>query len=277
MEQVKGALLYCLIAATEKTSSELNALTAALVGYQAMFTVDEDSLPILMRDGNRDAANVLKRLFQIRANVWCDGSYAYELLETPERVIEALAEIAVAPVADGLVARPEQWAGYSTYRLPFDTEISASRPTVYFGVFGSKPNWVCTTLTMPPLLRDVPEDEVRERIEEVVDRRVAEIREQLRAEGRKPLGVERARIVDPHVPPKQRPIRGGRKKEWVEPYLGQEQRSRRVAPEFLDAWSRFIRRYKEAMKQWRNLNREVIFPAGTYWMRVWHHARCEGF
>jgi len=277
IDRVEGTLLYCLISATEKTGSELNALTAALVGYQAMFTVSENDLPILMRDGNRDAANVLKSLFQIRANVWSDGSYAYELLETPERVIEALAEIALAPVADALVARPEQWTGFSSYRMPFGTELEAKRPTVYFDPRGSRPPWVSTTLTKPALLRDLSAEDVQERVEEIVARRAAELRDQLRLEGRKPLGLERAKIADPHLPPRYRPQRGGRKREYPEPYLSQEQRVRRVAPEVLKAWNDFVRRYKEAMKQWRELDREVVFPAGTYWMRVWHHARCEGF
>jgi hypothetical protein len=37
----------------------------------------------------------------------------------------------------------------------------------------------------------------------------------------------------------------------------------------------FYLQYREALDRWRAGDHEVVFPFGTYWMRVFHGARCE--
>jgi hypothetical protein len=44
----------------------------------------------------------------------------------------------------------------------------------------------------------------------------------------------------------------------------------------LASLAEFLRSYREAFEAWREGVRDVVFPAGTYLMRVLHGAPCAG-
>jgi len=272
--ELTAVIIYCFAAACLKSGAILHAVTVGLSGYEAMFTVSKDALPIVMAEANRNIAMVLKEMFTIHGPLWAVKPYEYEEIESA-KIVHALAEIYVTPVRDYLVERPEMWPGLSTYRSPFGAALTAMRPTEYFDPKGELPAQATLKTAVPPALEGEPEEDVQRRIEERVRERCAEIAKQISAKGQRPIGVQRALRADPFA--RQEVVRiQGRKRGEREPYQSQHQRGRRVSLGFLDRWREFLERYKEALAAWCAGDREILFPRGTYWLRFFHHARCEG-
>ena len=238
--------------------------------------VDEGSgLPRFQQEANRNAANVLREELHLPANVWSDGSYSFERLDTPQEVIEAIAETYMTPVRDGIVTRPEHWKGLQSLSVGFGGTLHAERPKKYFAKKTGMPGAVSVTFTLPRMLSPLSEDQVNEQIRVVMERRGEEIRLEMAKKGERPLGMTRALKANPR---RTQPVRRWRKREKDEEkeWVGQEKWGHRVAPEFLVRWKAFLERYRAALAAWRSGNREVVFPYGTYWMRVFHKAPCEG-
>jgi len=272
--EMTAVFVYCFAVACLKSGAILHAVTVGLTGYEAIFTVTKDALPIVMAEANRNLAMVLKEMFTIHGPVWADQAYEHEEIK-PDEIVRALAEIFVTPVRDALVHRPELWPGLNTYRVPFGTTFTAKRPEYYFDPEGDLPAVASVATAVPPALADRSEEAIRELIGEQVAKRCAEIKETLTAENKKPIGVERALRADPFARQVVVRIRG-RKKGEREEYQSQKQRGRRVSRGFLARWNDFLERYHEALAAWCAGNREIEFPRGTYWLRYFHHARCEG-
>jgi len=280
--EVSQGFTYCLSKAATNEDVEVHGVAVALVQAGCVVSVDKDTLPKTLEEYHGNIAKVLQKLLGLKGSIWSGGSYGYERLETAAEVKNALAELYASPVKDGLVSTPQQWCGLSTYDQPFGEELEADRPEVYFDPDGEMPGRSSIELTLPPQLRDQPEEEVRLSVRGLTEARCAEYREALRKGDRKPLGVIESQRADPHRRPKLRRISRKRrekreKKEKVErePYLSQERRVIRVARDFFSEWMRFVGFYKAALRDWCKGNREVLFPFGTYWMRVFHNARCD--
>ena len=90
-------------------------------------------------------------------------------------------------------------------------------------------------------------------------------------QNRKFLGAERAQSTPPETQPStpEDPI------ETIHPRLASKDKKRRreATKELRGFWDR----YREAWKEYRAGNRNVVFPPGTYLMRVYHGVRCAPF
>jgi hypothetical protein len=120
-------------------------------------------------------------------------------------------------------------------------------------------------LHLPPGVRSTAEFlvSVTPRLREAEDRAAAA----LEAAGRSFSGVARVLAQHPTArPPPQDPRPG------LRPRFATRNAERRIAA--IDRLRRFVLDHGEALEAWREGQRDCVFPAGTYLMRVVHSAAC---
>jgi len=209
------------------------------------------------------AVQVLRRF--ARGVVWAPGQLNIVELETPRAVVEAIAYALVNPVAAGLVHRPEDWPGVTTSieDLFSGRVFSATHPGFYF----SK-RWAASArlaLTLPACLRELGADRARAMLEAEVERQLAEARAHRKAQGWSVMGAVAARAVSPYREAKSWEAFGART-----PHIkaGRGETEARLGA--IERLQEFRAEHREAKRRWCAGERDVVFPAGTYWMRVHH-------
>jgi hypothetical protein len=200
---------------------------------------------------------------------WAPGSYSAVRLVGPDDVLAKMVYVYNNAVDAGLVRTAREWPGARS--LPEDLvgrPAEIQRPVGFFRVNGPVPKKVLLQLDVPDGLVESGEDPV-ERLAKAAKAREEEIRATRRERGLGYLG--RRRVL------KQSSF--GRP-ESLEP---RRKLSPRVAA--ADKWHRievtqrlkvFRDAYRAAWERYRNGDLSVLFPFGTYWMRVRLGVQCCG-
>jgi hypothetical protein len=141
----------------------------------------------------------------------------------------------------------------------------AERPTVFFRKKGQMPASASLRLTRPPGFAN---DEtflalLRERLAAAEDAAAAE----LETRGRKFMGT----VGVAAQKPTSRPAPGAPRRA-LNPRVACRAKWKRI--EALQRLAEFTRAYREALEAWRAGLRDVVFPAGTWLMRIQHAAPC---
>lgn len=216
------------------------------------------------------AAQVLRRF--ARGVVWAPGQLSIVELETPQAVIEAIAYAIVNPVAAGLVYRPEDWPGVmTTIEDLFGGRVfSSTHPGFYFSRWW--PASARLVLSLPECLRALGVDTARALLEAEVQRLLVEVRAHVKAQGWSVMGAVNARNVSPYREAKSWEAFGARI-----PHIkaGRGETEARLGA--IERLQEFRAEHREAKRRWCAGEREVVFPAGTYWMRVHHGVQVAPF
>ncbi|WP_242393022.1 hypothetical protein [Anaeromyxobacter oryzisoli] len=200
---------------------------------------------------------------------WERDTYSAVRLETPEAVIEKMVYVLANPVAAGLVRRGQQWPGlWSSPSLVGGAPIVAERPAGFFRKLGRMPASATLQLKRPPGFETDAAfaERLSEKLREAEDHAATE----LEAQGRSFLGAPRVLAQKPYARPA--PSEPRRK---LNPRVACRTKWKRI--EALQRLEEFGRAYQAALESWRAGVRDVIFPLGTWLMRVQHAARCQAY
>jgi hypothetical protein len=185
---------------------------------------------------------------------------------TPEDVIAKIAYVLANPVAAGLVRRGRDWPGlWSDPAQVGGSPLKVDRPTRFFGKRSVLPPTAQLVLCRPPGFED--DAAFLEALAPALDAEEARAIANVERAGRRFLGADRAREQNPFdCPASQEPW--GR----LNPRIAG--RAADVRIEALRRWREFLDAYRAALAAWRAGARDVLFPPGTWAMRVHHGARC---
>lgn len=190
-------------------------------------------------------------------------------LLTGTAVVEKIAYVLANPVSAGLVRRAREWPGAKVLASEIgEGEIRASRPDVYLDP--KNPAWpeqASTPISLPPCVGEDQAESFRRQVAEEIERLEEHARAEMQREGRGFLGAERAQQVSPDS-----------RATSLEPMFernptfaagrGQADARRSAAA----ALRTFRSSYRMALERWRAGLRSVVYPVGTWWMRVFHGA-----
>jgi putative transposase len=121
----------------------------------------------------------------------------------------------------------------------------------------------------PPVRADLDGDALRDYLDEFVSHYEAQARARVRAEGRPVLGAKAVLAQDPSDRPRTREPR-----RQLNPRLAARNKWARL--EAIRRIGEFILRYRTAYQKWKEGTRDVVFPLGTYGMRVFHQVAIAG-
>jgi hypothetical protein len=270
---LNALFVWALAVTAAECRIEVHVATVMSTHFHLVVTAPYENVSRFMQLLDARLANALKVLRRLpRGVVWAPGELSIVELETTEAMVEQIAYAIVNPTKAGLVFSSGDWPGVTaTVAQLGRVVLTAMRPAFYF-LAGTWPAIASVRFTLPTALLELGEDEARAWLEAEVERQEAEARADVKAKGWSVMGKVAAQNVSPYR----------RAKSWEElgklvPHVaaGRGQADARAAA--IARLRAFRAGYREAMREWVVGARDVVFPAGTYWMRVHHGAAVAPF
>jgi putative transposase len=261
-DALNNAFVYCVALAAQRHNVEVHGLCVMSNHYHLIITDTEGVLPSFMAWLNRHLAMCVKRIRQWDEVVW-EPNVAYSAVELtgPSEVLDKMAYVILNPVSASLVRSPEQWPGaLSTREALLAANMEANRPGVWFR--DTKPAVVSLQFSVPPCFSK--RVTYLRALDELLDRRLSALRIWHQRQGRDYLGrggVRKTRVTE--RPRKQKERRGRSPTFSALTRAGWRLASQRLRE--------FRLAYRDAYRAWRGGDRQVVFPAGTWWV-----VRCAG-
>lgn len=256
-EALSNAFVYCLALAAEKHRVSVHALCAMSNHYHLVITDNDGVLPEFMAWLNRQLAMCVKRIRRWDEVVW-EPNVAYSAVEL-EGVSEALdkaAYVLLNPVSAALVRSPERWPGaLSTVERLRIGCMQATRPSVWFA--NDAPESVSLELSPPPCFANSLD--YCKALDDLLQTRASFVRAELQRKGRSFLGRVRLRKTAVATRPTKKKEPLGRN-----PVFSALTRNGWLAA--VERLRAFRLAYRTAYRAWRNGDRSVEFPAGTWWV-----------
>lgn len=264
--QTNATFRYLLAAGAAKHGIQLHALCVLSNHIHLVLTDTAGNLPAFKRDLDGLVARAVNAQLGRRDHFWELGSYSAVSLEDHAAVVEKIVYVLANPVAAGLVRRACEWPGlWSGLEHVGGGAERVERPARFFRETGPLAREAHLQLHLPPGFASVPEflATVAPLLRAAEDRAAAA----LGAAGRSFLGAARALAQHPSArPPPEDP------RPRLRPRFATRDSARRMLA--VERLRRFLQDYAAALDDWRSGRRDVIFPAGTYLMRVLHSAAC---
>ncbi len=234
--------------------------------WHCVLTDPLGTLPAFQRDLGSSVARALNAALGRSESFWAPGSYSAVALQTPEDVLDRMAYTLANPVAAGLVPHGSEWPGLwsGISRIGGDSWV-VKRPDHYFREDGPTPERAELRLTCPEGFESV--GALRRQLTVALAEREDRAARELAEAGRSFKGVERVLAQDPFAVPTTDEPKGG-----LKPRVASWNKWKRL--EAIGRLKTFLSDYRVAWEAFRDGAREVIFPEGTYGMRVWCGVAC---
>lgn len=268
--ELRRGVAYALAHYAKKHGIILHAACLMSTHLHLIYSDPYGKAPEFRRDAHRIIANLTKTVRGWRGPVFAGAPNVVRLL-TPEAVINELGYVMANPVAAGAVRHAKDWPGLNT-RVK---EIGApgrtvERPTYYFDRNGKMPASAELRFELPECVREAYGVEGGlEKIREAVELHERRGRAEVERQGWRFLGADRCQKVSPYRRAKAYEVFGAREPTFATLGGGREAFGRAVAD-----LRNFRAAYREALLRFRAGERDVVFPFGTWMMRVIYGVRC---
>ncbi len=197
---------------------------------------------------------------------WAPGSFSAVTLSTADDVLDKMAYVLANPVTAGLVRHGSEWPGLWTSPDAIGgSPLHAKRPKGFFRENGPMPPSATLRVVPPPGTESI--DELRRRLAAELRRREEQAHRELTAEGRGFLGVQKVLAQRPSAQPFR-----GEPRRGLNPRVACHDKWKRI--EAIGRLKKFLEAYRDAWRMFTDGVRDVVFPPGTWLMRVLHGARC---
>jgi len=267
--EVNEIFLYCLATAAERFSVQVHAVCVMSGHWHGIVTDLDGELPDFMAWVHKYVAKCMNAKLGRWENFWSSSHYSAVRLESPDDIMDKIVYVLTNPVAGYLVSRSHMWPGLHTARIAIGGKpMEAARPRVHFRKDGPMPESASLFLKRPPGYKRMSNSkftaEVKRRVQEMEDM----IQADCRARGRRFLGRKACLKYRRSYRPKSREPR-----RELSPRIAARDMDLRI--EALYRLSEFVGNYQAARDKWKSGIRNVLFPAGTYWLRVHFSVRCR--
>jgi REP element-mobilizing transposase RayT len=262
---VNATFLYLLAVAARRYGVEVHAFCVLSNHYHLVVTDREARLPEFHQFLDALLARAVNASLGRWEAFWAPNSYSAVALASPADVLDKAAYVLANPVAAGLVRHGRDWPGLWSCPDQIGAEgITLRRPKHFFDPNGSMPASEVLHLTAPPGL------DSSERFRTDLSAAVANLEERARLElGGTVLGVAGVLAQKPTARP-----RPGEPRRGLNPRIACRDKWKRI--EVLGRLREFLSAYRAAWRAWCADDPDVLFPSGTYQLRVLHGAPCAG-
>lgn len=256
---------YCLAYAAEQTGVLLHAVCFMSNHWHGVVTDVEGRLPEFLEHFHRLVAKAQNASLGRWENFWSSDKTSAVLLVSDSDVLDKMAYAIANPTIAGLVHSPREWPGVISHR--FGEQLDVEMPDVFFDDNGELPDDATLHFVRPAIFPALSDLEVGVELNDAVAKLVKRAREDMQTRGVPFVGrktVLRQAFSDtPKTPaPRRTP-------------------SPRIAAKSVPARVNAIRRmveflaaYRKAWLRWRDGDRAVVFPLGTYALRIHAGVHC---
>jgi putative transposase len=271
--EITQLIVYSLAVSARRFGIQVHALCAMSTHVHLVLTDVHGRLPSFLHLFHRLVALGTKVLRAWEGPVWDHDATSVVHLLTRQAVIEKIAYTLANPVAAGLVRHAHEWPG-ATVRVDKIGcgVLYATRPDVYFDPTNSRwPKEEALPLTLPPSIDESDPADFHHDVAVALAREEAQAHASLARRGLSAIGSRRAATVSPLARATSLEELRGRNPTFAVGHGNGNMLHRAVA-----ALRAFRSSYREALAVWRTGMRLVVFPAGTWWMRVFHAVAVGG-
>ena len=256
--------LYVLAVAAQRFGVRVHGF-CVLSNHAHLVVTDPDArLPEFTQFLHAFVARALNASLGHKEAFWRPGGCSTQTLEAAQDIVDKTAYALANPVAAGLVRTGRLWPGLWSDPDRFGTSIEVKRPRHFFAEDGDMPETATLELTVPPGFESV------EHFRSAVLSALRPLEEEAQQHfGRNFLGVARVLKQDPTGRPTSFEPRS-----TLNPRVAARDTGQRIAA--LRRLKEFVSAYREAWAAWRSGARDVVFPVGTYRLRVWQCVPCAG-
>lgn len=265
-------LRYCLAVATKRHGLLVHAVCVMSNHIHLVLTDPRCEISKFAQWLHKYSAKCMNKFRGRRENFWSSiGSFSAVRLYSDVDFLRKLVYVCGNPVKSGLVAYGAQWPGvrFSVGGVGAQS-FTVEKPGVYFSRIDSLSMPAEASFTVsrhPEFFADLPDDEFEEKVRGAVGSYEEAIRERFKREGRQFLGRAAILAQSPFAFPK-----GLSNRSPINPRVACADPWQRA--EALQRLKSFLEAHADALRRWVAGDRNVVFPFGTYWMRVFHRANC---
>jgi putative transposase len=260
--------LYVLAVAAHRYGVLVHAFCVLSNHCHIVLTDPHARLPAFMQYLDALVARAMNASLGRFEGFWANAaSYSAVTPLDPADVIDKAAYALANPVAAGLVRNGADWPGLRSSPTQVGTTLVARRPEFFFNASGYMPETVELELVQPPGFASGTE------FAELLSAAVAELerrrRLELESSGRTFLGAARVLAQNPFARPAAR-----ERRFKLNPRIAARDQWKRIEGIFRE--KQFVQDYGDAWSAWCTGVRDVLFPAGTYLLRILHGVQCAG-
>jgi REP element-mobilizing transposase RayT len=264
--ETSAIFLYVLALAARRYGILVHAFCVLSNHFHLVVTDPYARLPAFEQYLDSLVARAMNALLGRWEAFWAPSSYSAVALVGREDVVAKIAYVLANPVAAGLVRHGRDWPGlWSAPEHIGSTTLIARRPDAFFRARGGLPESIELELALPPGFAAA--ERLHHDVAQALDHLERQAARDLVASGKGFAGVARVLAQRPTAaPPPREPRR------TLNPRVAA--RDRRVRRETLSELVEFWRHYRAAWAARAAGILGVVFPAGTYLLRVMHGVPC---
>jgi len=268
-EETNEAFTYCLALAASRSGIGLHFMHAASNHYHAGVTDHEGRYPVFLHYFHEFVAKSQNALRGRSENFWSsEQTSVVRLVEAPD-VLSKMVYALTNPVKDHLVEHVEEWPGVNSYQTTLTGGVLvAKRPKHFFRDDGDMPETVVLKLTRPPGFEKMTDDDFAAEIKKQVTAVEQTMAEERQKTGIQVLGRKRILEQDWRASPDSEASRSD-----INPRVAA--RSKWAREEALVRNKAFVEAHSNARQRFKDGEKDVVFPAGTWWLRRYAGVACE--
>lgn len=267
--RVNEIIGYLIAVLSKRYRIQIYALTVLSDHYHMALHDPCGLVPDFTRDCHAFIARHLNAVFNDQEGIWAASVQTSHVHpDAPTDTLGRIAYTMANPVSAGLVEHGKKWPGIR--RAWPSRPLRFKRPTGFLDPNRKNPDgtpyWppsAVLELHRPHGFDELSDNELAIEIRDRIREAEAAARAEVEARGGRFLGARQVRKQSRYQRAKSEERRGG-----ISPRIAARDKQRRI--ERIEANRAWRRHYAKRLCRWRNGERDVVFPHGTYKMRVVH-------
>ena len=258
--------LYTLAHAANKYGILLHDFVALSNHDHLVLTDPHTKRPAFLQLFHSLVARAVNAAFGEWDALWSAQPYSAPRLLEPDDILRKLVYTLANPVAAGLVRYCKDWSGPTSWNMEYGVPIKIPRPPVFFSK--DMPDELELVIHRPAGLRpELTDRELRALVREQAHEKERELIGKMAEAGRAFMGMRRVLKQARHDTPSSRDERRG-----IRPTIAGRSKWARI--QALQQNARFLEEHEIARLAFAAGDRNVVFPHGTYLMRVRFGCAC---
>ncbi|MCP4679600.1 MAG: hypothetical protein GY854_29730 [Deltaproteobacteria bacterium] len=258
--------LYCLAVAAQKTGVTIHAICVVSNHYHALASDPGTNIAQFYGWLHKYVSKAVNASLGRFENMWASEKTSAIALNERQDVLSKIIYTLANPVEARLVAKGKRWPGVWLYKRSHSQSIE--RPDIYFRKDGDMPSRVELNIEPPPQFQDMSDEEYEQFIFAKLAEQESKIHTEMESMGQSFLGIRAVMKQRPYSSPRTREKRFG-----INPNIAAKNKWLRM--EAIGRHKEFLFEYRQALKRWKEGDRDVIFPAGTYALRIYAGVKCH--